>query len=673
MKTQTRTKHGATLALAAVAGLLSMPATAGNWTARNAPELIADINAANAAGGINTITLIRGQTFNLTAVNNTTDGPNGLPVIASNNNLTIRGNDATISRNSARRTPAFRLFDVASGASLTLDNLTLANGLVIGDTGMDAFGGAILNATGASLNVTSSVLANNQVVGGDGAGGLGGLGFGGAVASDGNAAFDAVVFYGNRATGGATRNPEGEGLGGQGFGGAIGNETDGTLMVRNCWYTGNRAIGGFRQSPSGDNDGIGVGGAVANWNAAVITDSTFSDNEAVGGAADPGVDGGGPMAGAVASNSRHTSIATMTIERCTFSRNLAIGVDAGANTGTPNFGGTSGGGAIATGYTWDYSTMTITDCTFTANQAIGGNGPLGGWGQGGAILAESPPPGFASSNPSTLTIARSTFTGNQAVGSGAGGAGQGGAIFNIDWNEDGGFGATLTISDSTFSGNAALGAPGGDGDFYGAPAFAQSGAVDTSGNTTIRSSTFLNNRAVGGALLPGATVGFYSAASGGGLSSWGGALYIRDTSFVGNQALGGDGSLGGPLSMAMGGGITIFNGQPSSIINCSLMNNAALGRAGGNGSTGGVGLGGALNVGIFPEYCPTSGPSSTVNLTGTTLTRNHAIGGINGGQGFGGGYAVGTGVLFGLQDTSSVTLSGGSVVRGNQPDNVFHF
>jgi hypothetical protein len=39
----------------------------------------------------------------------------------------------------------------------------------------------------------------------------------------------------------------------------------------------------------------------------------------------------------------------------------------------------------------------------------------------------------------------------------------------------------------------------------------------------------------------------------------------------------------------------------------------------------------------------------------------------------GGGYAVGSGVLFGISDTSTATLNGGSVVNHNQPDDAFHF
>src|SRR5262249_52566526 len=53
-----------------------------NFNAATASDLIADINAANAAGGTNTITLTAKTTFDLKTVSNTTDGPTGLPVIA---------------------------------------------------------------------------------------------------------------------------------------------------------------------------------------------------------------------------------------------------------------------------------------------------------------------------------------------------------------------------------------------------------------------------------------------------------------------------------------------------------------------------------------------------------------------------------------------------------------
>ena len=103
------------------------------FTAATVAHLIADINAANTAGGSNIIRLVAGKTLTLTAVDNTTDGATGLPVIAANDTLTIVGNGDTIQRSTASGTPAFRLFDVASGGSLTLKDMTVQDGLAQGD------------------------------------------------------------------------------------------------------------------------------------------------------------------------------------------------------------------------------------------------------------------------------------------------------------------------------------------------------------------------------------------------------------------------------------------------------------------------------------------------------------------------------------------------------------
>jgi hypothetical protein len=96
----------------------------------------------------------------LTAVNNTTDGPTGLPVIAAGDNLTLIGHGDIIERSTAASTPAFRLFDVAAGASLQLKDLTLSGGLEIGAT---ARGGAIFSQGDLTLNHT--VVQDNVVQG----------------------------------------------------------------------------------------------------------------------------------------------------------------------------------------------------------------------------------------------------------------------------------------------------------------------------------------------------------------------------------------------------------------------------------------------------------------------------------------------------------------------------
>jgi predicted outer membrane repeat protein len=120
-------------------------------TAATVSDLIADINAANTAGGANTITLAAPTTspYVLTAVNNSTNGATGLPVIAANDNLTIVGSGDTIERNTAASTPDFRLLAVAGGGSLTLENLTLQGGY---DASGYYGGGAIYNQGTLVLN-----------------------------------------------------------------------------------------------------------------------------------------------------------------------------------------------------------------------------------------------------------------------------------------------------------------------------------------------------------------------------------------------------------------------------------------------------------------------------------------------------------------------------------------
>jgi hypothetical protein len=108
------------------------------YAAATAAQLVADINAANKSGGTNTITLTA-PTTSPYILANSADGANGLPVISKKDNLTIVGNGDTIERSAAAGTPAFRLFDVAKGASLTLEHLTVQNGVA------STYGGAIYN------------------------------------------------------------------------------------------------------------------------------------------------------------------------------------------------------------------------------------------------------------------------------------------------------------------------------------------------------------------------------------------------------------------------------------------------------------------------------------------------------------------------------------------------
>jgi hypothetical protein len=212
-----------------------------NFNAATVSHLIADINAANKAGGTNTITLAQKTTFTLTQMDNNTDGGNGLPVIAANDNLTIVGNIDTIQRRS--NSDAFRLFDVASGASLTLINLTLQNGLTSNAPNISNAnaGGGILN--NGTLSVSGCTLSGNSA---DGAGGgicnVGSLtlsgctlsqnsaGQGGAIWNDGTATVQTSTLSHNSAAG---------------AGGGIYNAPYGTLTVSASTVSKNSAgLGG---------------------------------------------------------------------------------------------------------------------------------------------------------------------------------------------------------------------------------------------------------------------------------------------------------------------------------------------------------------------------------------------------------------------------------------------
>jgi len=102
-----------------------------NVAAGDVVGLIAAINAANTNNIADTIELAPG-TYTLTTVDNSTDGANGLPVISSD--IAINGNGATITRDNAA--PSFRIFYVESGGSLTIEDLTISNGVNFNGSGI---------------------------------------------------------------------------------------------------------------------------------------------------------------------------------------------------------------------------------------------------------------------------------------------------------------------------------------------------------------------------------------------------------------------------------------------------------------------------------------------------------------------------------------------------------
>jgi hypothetical protein len=234
-----------------------------SYMAGSVSDLIHDISAAN-KGGTNTITLAANTIFDLTKLDNKTDGPTGLPVIAANDNLTITGQGGdVIQRDTAA--PAFRLFDVASGASLTLDNLTLQNGLG------DSVGGAIDNQ--GSLVLSGVTVQNNMALGPNGASFKkfpplpGATALGGGIYSAGAALTlqHGTVIQNNEALGGNGGNsPGGNGAnGGNAEGGGI-FVSAGTVTITSAMLGSNVVQGGSGGTGQhAGSAGYGFGGGVA--------------------------------------------------------------------------------------------------------------------------------------------------------------------------------------------------------------------------------------------------------------------------------------------------------------------------------------------------------------------------------------------------------------------------
>ena len=257
-----------------------------SYSAATVSALIADITAANAAGGANAISLAAPTTspYVLTAVNNTTDGNTDLPVIAANDSLTIVGNGDTI-ESSGR---AVRLFAVASGASLTLSNLTLQGGNGVTD------GGAIYNQGTLVLN-GATVQDNDASIEGGGVYSVGGSLTleGGAIVQHNQVITSSSAFGGGIFVSGGSATLEGGALvsnneaishngGMDAFGGGLCLEGT-TAVLTDVTVDGNSAL--TIDEPGGRVDG---GGLYA-FNAVVALKSTTVDGNAAGSLSHPAI------------------------------------------------------------------------------------------------------------------------------------------------------------------------------------------------------------------------------------------------------------------------------------------------------------------------------------------------------------------------------------------------
>ncbi len=306
-----------------------------SYTAASVSALVADINAANTAGGANTITLTAATTapYVLTTVNNTTYGPAGLPVIAADDNLTIVGTGDTIERSTAPGTAAFRLFDLATGGSLTLQSLTLQGGSATSTMGawFNDEGGAIYNQgaltlSGVTVQHNVCLVAGGGLFSYDGSVTLEG---GSSVSSNQVGAFGLV------------------GSGASGYGGGLYAEYS-TVTVTNATLDNNSI-------PYG---GSAFGGGICvTYSTVTVTNATLNNNSVK---SDDGgfAHGGGLYAGdgpwAVVGPVDGTITSTVTVTNTTLDNNSA----------TSNRGGGCGGGV----YVFSVS-ATISNDTVESNHA----------------------------------------------------------------------------------------------------------------------------------------------------------------------------------------------------------------------------------------------------------------------------------------------------------------
>jgi hypothetical protein len=361
-----------------------------SYSAANVPALIADINKANNAGGANTITLTAPTTspYVLKSVNNTIDGATGLPLISANDTLTIVGNGDTVERSTAGGTPAFRLLDVAAGASLTVQNLTLQGGLATG-SGVSTEGGAIDNQGALTL---LGVTVENNIAQGLMAKGVAADAAGGGIYSGGSLSLQGSTLRNNQALGSKGAwgtGPAAIAPGGNGFGGGV-YVASGTATLTGDSVLANVAGGGeggvvmngFGGPSVGGSGGNGFGGALEVAAGTVtLTGDTLSSDLAKGGLAGGEVISGDQPAtsGSGFGGALHVSGGTVNVVNSTLSSNTAQGANGSLDPGN----GFGGGLEVAAGM------VTLTGDTLSSNLAKGGTGlRSGSFGDGGGIDIE---------------------------------------------------------------------------------------------------------------------------------------------------------------------------------------------------------------------------------------------------------------------------------------------
>ena len=555
-----------------------------SYTAAGVSDLIADITAANTNGGANTITLTAATTapYVLTAVNNTTDGATGLPVIAANDNLTIVGNGDTIERSTVSGTAAFRLFDVAAGASLTLQSLTLQGGLATG-AGVSAEGGGVYSQ--GALTLSGVTVQDNQAVGNAGSAGIsssdpatpGGNAFGGGLyVAGGTATFTTATLSSNTAQGG----PGGSGS-----------------TVRNTGVGANGATGG---------NGFG-GGLVIAGGTVALSSTTLSANVAQGGRGGNAYDGTEGAGGNGFGGGLDVAGGTVTLSGGTLSSDGAQGRRTAAHSGYGY------GGALQLGG----GTVSLTGTTLPPEHR---SGPQRLRGRTAGELGRGQPdqryPVLQHRSGREQRLHRRLRLRRRRLLV---------RLIRRRLRRRGALqvsGGTVTLSGGTLSSNTAQGGSG----YYGGTA--NGGALQVSGGTVSLTSAILSSNTA----QADSAFGYGGTANGGALQVSGGTLVLATVTLSSNTAQGGNCTSGenGFAGNGNGGALQV-NGGTVSVTNTTVSSNTAQG--GTPSDDGGFGSGGGLYITspaiVYLDSFTVAHTSNNTDSTGLNGTSANIDGGYS--------------------------------------------
>ena len=309
------------------------------------------------------------------------------PLVITNElvRLDARGHNVALSGNFSNR-----VFEVLPGASLTLVNLTIANGRSTNGGGIFNHGKLSLIGCSIATNTAEGFAGINGIAGTNGTissaaqpvpitpGGLGGNGErggtagGGGIYNLGTLLCSNSHFIGNRTVGGRGGNA--------GFGGRGGYGIDGFGRVRFCEAGGNPGLAG--------SGGDSFGAAFYNAGEASLAGSTFAGNSAIGGLGGLGGVGGsvpcglGPIAhtqagqGGAAQGGAWFNEGTLLIERCLASYNSSTGGAGGdapeSNSNIQQAGQGGNGGNASGGAGASITSNLVSNTTIFGNKAVGG-------------------------------------------------------------------------------------------------------------------------------------------------------------------------------------------------------------------------------------------------------------------------------------------------------------